>query len=141
MRSLVLIAAAVIALSGAALAADEASRTADAKDESGQRTGSVTVERAGEPWTAEGKTFAPFSVVVRNAGTTAAHFFGKIALDGGKAGDCTWYALVDSGSTKRIEKACKQRRAWSEFEITAKTEVPRVRTEPTPTPTPLPFVP
>ena len=127
-------------IASVALAAD-ASKSADAVDANGRKQGSITVERAGEPWTADGKTFAPFSVVVRNAGASKASFFGNISLDGGKAGDCTWYAAVDAGATKRIEKPCKQRRAWNDFAITAKAEVPRSKAAPTPTPTPDPIVP
>lgn len=135
-----LVTAAILASSAAAVAAD-ASRTADAADVSGRKTGSVTVERAGEPWSAEGKTFAPFSVVVRNTASARVHFFGNIALDGGQAGDCNWYAVVDAGATKRIEKPCKQRRAWSDFAVTAKAEVARSKAAPTATPTPEPIVP
>jgi hypothetical protein len=121
--------------------AAESALTVDAADAAGRKTGSITVERAGDPWTADGKTFAPFSVVVRNTAAAKAHFFGNIALDGGKAGDCNWYAVVDAGATKRIEKPCKQRRVWSDFAITAKAEVARSKAAPTPTPTPEPIVP
>ena len=137
-RSLWFVLAAVLA--STALGAD-ASRSTDAVDSSGRKTGSVTVERAGEPWSGSGKTFAPFSVVIRSGAPSKAHFFGTIALDGGKAGDCTWFATVDPGATKRIEKPCKQRRAWSDFSITAKVDVPRPKGSPTPTPTPEPIVP
>lgn len=118
-----------------------APKSADALDANGRKHGSITVERAGDPWTSDGKSFAPFSVVIRNASSSKASFFGNIALDGGKAGDCTWYAAVDAGATKRIEKPCKQRRSWSDFTITAKVEVPRSKAPPTPTPTPDPIVP
>jgi hypothetical protein len=118
------------------LAQDNA-RSADAPDATGRKVGSVTVERTGQPWSADGKTFAPFSVVVRNGAPLKAHFFGEIALDGGKAGDCHWYVLVDPNATKRIEKACKQRREWSDFRVSAKAEVVRVKAAPTPTPPPI----
>lgn len=130
-----------LAVSATAALAAETGRSADAVDANGRKSGSVTVERAGEPWSASGKTYSPFTVVVRSTAASKAHFFGNIALDGGRAGDCTWYAVVDPGATKRIEKPCKQRRTWSDFSITAKVEVPRPRTAPTPTPTPEPIVP
>jgi len=135
------LAAALISASALIASAAETSRSADAVDASGRKTGSITVERAGEPWTASGKTYAPFSVVVRSTAASKAHFFGTIALDGGKAGDCHWYTVVDSGATKRIDKPCKQRRAWTDFSVTAKVEVPRPKGSPTPTPTPDPIVP
>lgn len=131
----------VLAVFAAAAPAADTSRSADAVDSGGRKSGSVTVERAGDPWSAAGKTYAPFTVVVRSSAASKAHFFGTIALDGGKAGDCTWYTVVDAGATKRIEKPCKQRRTWTDFSITAKVEVPRTRTAPAPTPTPEPIVP
>ena len=122
--------------------AADASKSADAVDSQGRKAGSVTVERAGDPWTAEGKTFAPFTVVIRNTAPQKAAFFGNIALDGGKAGDCTWFTAVDAGASKRIEKPCKQRRAWTDFSVTAKVEIPRLpKATPSPTPTPDPIVP
>lgn len=131
-----------VALPMIAFAAD-ASKSADAVDAQGRKAGSITVEKAGEPWTVDGKTFATFTVVVRNATPQKAAFFGNISLDNGKAGDCTWFTVVEANASKRIEKPCKQRRAWNDFSVNARVEMPRPnpKATTTPTPTPEPFVP
>lgn len=101
----------------------------DAVDASGRKAGAVTVERAGDPLAADGKTWTPFTIVVRSSAQAKGRFFGTILLDGGRAGDCTWYVEVDAGASKRIEKACRQRRPFESFSATAKVDLPEPRRE------------
>lgn len=120
--SFVFAAAAATVLAPAATGAAE---SIDVADTAGRKAGIVAIERAGEAWTAEGRTFAPFTIVVRSSAAATGRFFGTILLDGGRAGDCTWYVEVEAGASKRIEKQCRQRRPFETFSATAKVELPR----------------
>lgn len=95
----------------------------NALDANGRLGGTVTARTAGDAWTAEGRSFAPFELTVRNTSQWKGRFFGAIALDDGKAGTCHWFVEVEAGATANVRKECRQRRAFRDWDLTAKAHL------------------
>ena len=95
----------------------------NALDANGRLGGTVTARVAGESWTAEGKSFTPFELSVRNTTQLKGRYFGKIVLDEGKSVECHWYVELEPNTSATLRKECRQRRAFRDWDLAPKAQL------------------